>query len=783
MMLLRFALLIGPAVCWANESVFTEKLQPLLARHCAFCHTGRTAQSGFSVTSLADLVKGGKRGPGIIPGNANASKLLQFVRGDAAPRMPLGSPPLPESVISELAAAIDAMTPAPAAVSTDHAKWLFSKPARIAPPSKTGNPIDAFIQARLKEKGLKPAPPADKRALLRRVYFDLIGLPPSLEETAAFLNDPSANAYDTLVDKLLSDKRYGERWARHWLDLVRFAESDGFAIDGERPTAWRYRDYVIRAFNDDKAYDDFIQEQLAGDEMGGRGGGQNLIATGYLRMGPWEADANFDNQLRLDWLNEMAGTTSQVFLGLTAGCARCHDHKYDPIPQKDFYRLQAFFAATRTDERPAPFSDAEGRLHMRSMVRKYEDDLEGLDAAFKSMESALKAKLKPKEKLPEVIADAKNVSLTEAERKDYKALQERITRMQGEMRRYQPLAYAVNEVAPPQILEVAPTYVLGGGELASKGERVEPGFLRAVTGSGEDAKLGMANRYRSGRRKVLAEWIASAGNPLTARVMVNRIWQHHFGQGIVRTPSDFGMNGDRPSHPELLDWLANEFVDKKWSIKAMHRLMLTSDTYKQSTRHADWKAYTETDSDNRLLWRANWSRLEAEVLRDSLLSLSGRLNSEAGGPGMFFNVSDEVAKGFQMFKWYPSEEKQQLRRSIYAFQRRSLAMPMLEVFDAANMSESCSRRGSTTVAPQALTLLNGALTATESEHFAARVIELAGPSMEKQVDRAFDLVLARPPKPAELSEARKLYEGRAPKEALTRLATVLFNLNEFLYLE
>jgi hypothetical protein len=783
MMLLRFTFLFGPLACWANDAVFAERLQPLLARHCAACHSGRGAQSGFSVASRGDLLKGGKRGAAIVPGKSSASLLIQFVRGEVSPRMPIGGAALPETVITSMAAAIDSMAAAPATVSADHAKWVFAKPARTAPPSKSRNPIDAFVRARLEAKGMKPAATADKRALLRRVYFDLIGLPPSLDETAAFLNDHSENAYEKLIDKLLADRRYGERWARHWLDLVRFAESDGFAIDGERPTAWRYRDYVIRAFNEDKPYDAFVQEQLAGDEIGGRGGGQELVATGYLRMGPWEADANFDNQLRLDWLNEMTGTTSQVFLGITVGCARCHDHKYDPIPQKDFYRLQAFFAATRTDERPAPFSEAEGRLHMRAMVRKYEDDLEALDGSLKSMEAALKAKLKPKEKLPEVIADAKNTSLTEEERKAYKAMQERITRMQGEMRRYQPLAYAVNEVAPPQILEVAPTYILAGGELAAKGERVEPGFPRAAAGHADDAKLGMANRYRSGRRKVLAEWIASADNPLTARVMVNRIWQHHFGQGIVRTPSDFGMNGDRPSHPELLDWLANEFVDKKWSIKAMHRLMLTSDTYKQSTRHADWKAYTETDGDNRLLWRANWSRLEAEVLRDSLLSLSGRLNPEAGGPGMFFDVSDEVAKGFQMFKWYPSEEKQQLRRSIYAFQRRSLAMPMLEVFDAANMSESCSRRSSTTVAPQALTLLNGAMTATESEHFAARVIELAGPAMERQVDRAFQIVLARAAKPAEVAEARKLYDGRAPKEALARLATVLFNLNEFLYLE
>ena len=717
----------------SDEAVFKEKIQPILAANCAACHTGAAAQAGLSVTSLPDLLKGGKRGPAVQPGASKNSLLVQFAKGEQNPRMPVGGKPLPESTINALAAAIDSMQPAKSAAAPSDAymKWLFAIPtASKAPDVKNTawirNPIDAFVLAKLEEKGLAPAPAADKRALLRRVYFDLIGLPPTVEEAEAFQKDTSPDAYEKLIDRLLADKRYGERWGRHWLDLVRFAESDGFAIDGERPTAWRYRDYVIRAFNSDKPYDVFIQEQIAGDEMERRGGNgrgmaeasEGPIALGYLRMGPWEADANFDDQLRLDWLNEMTTTTSQVFLGMTVGCARCHDHKYDPIPQRDFYRMQAFFASTRIEDRPAPFLDAEDRLRMRQTLRKYEEDLDALNAEVREMEETLRKKVADNEKFQEILNDKKNTTFTEAERKAYSDLQERSRRMTAESLRFRPVAYSVNEVAPPAVLEIAPTYVLSGGELAAKGDKVEPGFLRCITGKEEKAEIPFSGRYRSGRRRALAEWIASPSHPLTARVMVNRIWQHHFGNGIVRTSSDFGKNGDRPSHPELLDWLATQFIENKWSIKSMHRLMLTSSTYRQATSHPEAKKYAEADPENRLLWHMNWIRLESEVLRDSMLALSGRLNPEAGGPGMFFSVKDEIAQGFQMFKWYPSDENQQRRRSIYAFQRRSLMMPMMEVFDGANMSESCSRRSVTTVAPQALTLLNGTLTASESKHYA-----------------------------------------------------------------
>jgi mono/diheme cytochrome c family protein len=789
------ALAAVPLSAATNEDLFAQRLRPVLEQHCAGCHTGAAPQGGLSVASLDTLLHGGKRGPAIRPGDAGASLLMRFVRGEQQPVMPLGGALKPE-VIEALAEAIGQMTPPAAATAApDRDAWLYRKPAAPAIPEVKNrewvrNPIDAFVLAALEAKKMRTAAPADRRALIRRVYFDLIGLPPPPGEVEEFVSSADPEAYEKLIDKLLADQRYGERWARHWLDLVRFAESDGFAIDGERPAAWRYRDYVIRAFNDDKPYDEFVKDQLAGDEIGRSPG--SMVALGFLRMGTWEADANFKTQLRQDFLNEITSTTSSVFLGLTAGCARCHDHKYDPIPTRDFYRLQAFFAATRIDERPAAFLEVEKPAEMRRLLRRYEDEADEAEAGVKRIEQDLKdhyiaAKgLKPDDKAADdfrkSLRDKKDATFSAEQRKAHEEATLRQRRTSEAARRYRPVAYAVADVAPPHVPSLPDTYVLGGGELAAKGDKVEPGFPVCVTGKEEPAVIPFAGGS-SGRRRGLAEWIASPSNPLTARVMANRIWQHHFGEGIVRTPSDFGRNGDKPSHPELLDWLALEFVEKKWSVKAMHRLMLTSNAYRQSTSHPDWKQYAAADPENRLLWRMNWLRLESEVIRDSILALSGRLTHLGGGPGFFFDISDDVAQGFEFFKWFPSADAEQRRRSVYAFQRRSVMMPMMEVFDGANMSESCSRRNVTTVAPQALTLLNGELTMREARHFAERVIELAGPEPARQVDRAFLLALARPPDSAEKREALALYDGEPPAAALARLGAVLFNLNEFAYLE
>jgi hypothetical protein len=789
-----------------NEALFNEKIAPLLKANCAACHGSASPAGELSMASLNSLLTGGKHGPALEPGDSQHSLLMQYVRGERTPKMPMGGS-LPADAVASLAAAIDRMQALPktAKKMDSYLDWLLHKPAAPAIPAVKNtawvvNPIDAFILQKLEAKGMKPAPPAAKRALLRRVYFDLIGLPPTPDEVRDFENSTAPDAYEKVVDKLLADSRYGERWARHWLDLARFAESDGFAIDGERPTAWRYRDYVIRSLNQDKPYDRFVEEQLAGDEMpaggagakGGDGRSDRLVALGFLRMGTWEADANFKTQLRQDVLNEITGTVGQVFLGFTVGCARCHDHKYDPIPQRDFYRLQAFFAPMKIDNREAPFSDAEGGSKaMRDKLRTYEDTSDTADEALRKMEADLRAQYRAKEKDGKVepkvdfmaaLKNPKDTSFTAEQKAAWRTATDDARQARELAARYRALAYSVSDVVPPQVPDLAATYVLAGGDLSSRGERVEPGFLQAVAGSDKPAVIPFVGGS-SGRRLALADWITSPANPLTARVMVNRLWQHHFGEGIVRTPSDFGINGDRPSHPELLDYLATQFVEKKWSLKAMHRMMVLSNSYRQSTENAAQRSYAEADPKNLLLWRMNWIRLEGEEIRDSMLAISGQLQKSNGGPGAFVSLPEDVAGGFEFFKWFPSDEKLQAQRTVYTFQRRSVMNPMIEVFDGANMSEVCSRRSATVVPTQAFSLLNGDFTYKTAKHLAERMVELAGPDVDKQLDLTFVSTLARRPTEAERSKYKTMFAGKPAVESLASLGVVLFNLNEFLYLE
>jgi mono/diheme cytochrome c family protein len=787
---LVFLYVIG-AAAQDNQAIFKERLQPVLDKNCTACHAATNASGGLNVASVDSLLSGGKHGAAMVPGDARQSLLMQYVRGERSPKMPMGGN-LDAQTVAAMAKAIDEMKAAPvnSKKSNPYLEWLLHKPAAPAIPSVadsawTRNPIDSFILSKLEGKGLHPAPAASKRALLRRVYFDLIGLPPTPNEIAAFENDASPDAYEKTVDKLLADSRYGERWGRHWLDLARFAESDGFAIDGERPAAWRYRDYVIRSFNQDKHYDKFVKEQIAGDEMGADNRSEHLVALGFLRMGTWEADANFKTQLRQDVLNELTGTVGQVFLGFTVGCARCHDHKYDPIPQRDFYRLQAFFGPMRVEDRAAPFLEVERPKLMRQNLRKYEDESDEANQTAKEIETRLKGKFTAAQKsgdFMKALKDAKDNTFTPEERKEWNQAKDQARKLTEEIARYRPVAYSVSDVVPPQVPSLAETYVLAGGELANKGEKVEPGFLQAVAGNGDPAKVPFAGGS-SGRRTALADWIASADNPLSARVIVNRLWQHHFGEGIVRTPSDFGINGERPSHPELLDWLATQLVEKQWSLKAMHRLMLTSNTYRQSTETPEYQKYAEIDPKNQLLWRMNWIRLEGEAIRDAVLALSGHLQKSDGGPGVFVNVPSDVAEGFEFFKWFPSGEQEQARRTIYTFQRRSVMNPMIEVFDGANMSEVCSRRSTTVVPTQAFALLNSDFIDGEAKRFADRVVELAGTDRKKEIDSAFLLALGRLPSGPERDKAEILFGAEPPRAALSRLGVVLFNLNEFLYLE
>jgi hypothetical protein len=523
------------------------------------------------------------------------------------------------------------------------------------------------------------------------------------------------------------------------------------------------------------------------------------VALGFLRMATWEADATSQQQLRQDFLNEITGSTASVFLGLTVGCAQCHNHKYDPIPQRDFYRFQSFFAAMATDERQAPYIDDEDPAGMKRRLRSYEDQEEAARQQVEKRKEVLKDRfIESKNLKPDAPAVAEfmqelNVAnaffqerndpiFKEAVWKDYVAATDELRRVEELEKRYRPVAYSVRDLVPPSVPEVPATFILRAGELSAKAEKVEAGFPECVAGKVDAAKIPFRGDS-TGRRIALAEWIARSQNPFTARVMVNRIWQYHFGEGLVRTPSDFGKNGSRPTHPELLDWLATKFVEQKWSIKAMHRLMLTSATYQQSTSHPDWKTYSDTDPGNELLWRMNWGRLEAEVLRDSLLALSGRLNPARGGPGALLDAPADVAGGFEFFKWFPSDEAEQRRRTIYTFQRRSVVNPMLEVFDAANIAATCPQRNRTTVAPQALTLMNGDLTNREAGYFAAQVLQQAGPTPVAEIDRAFRLVLSRSPSKDEQTQALALFSKFAQRQAVEQLGVALFNTNEFLFVE
>ncbi|HXR39795.1 MAG TPA: DUF1549 and DUF1553 domain-containing protein [Terracidiphilus sp.] len=647
--------------------------------------------------------------------------------------------------------------------------WSFQKPKEQNPPvvahkSWARTPIDNFILAKLEAKGVTPASPADKISLLRRASLDLIGLPPTPEEVDAFLDDRSPQAFEKVVDRLLASPQYGERWGRHWLDLARFAESEGFKADEIRPNAWRYRDYVIQSFNQDKPYNRFVEEQIAGDELW-PGDPQALVATGFNRSYPDESNARILQQRRQELLDDITDTTGAVFLGLTYGCARCHNHKFDPILQSDYYRLQAFFANTAaSDHIPMLPADkladyrrrkalweqqtAEIRAKIAALVdpqkqriasdyfEKYPPEIQAMilkpGAQRSPYEWQMWAKANPYLQTPD--ADAAK-QLPAAQKAEYASLN-------AELAKFDDLKPA----DPPEGMGLADlgrnapaTHVLAVGVYDAPREEVEPGFLTLLDPA--PAKISAPQGVEStGRRTALAHWLTGPDNPLTARVMVNRIWQHHFGRGIVGTPSDFGIMGERPSHPELLDWLAREFVRSGWSMKHMHRLIMTSAVYQQSTSFN--KEAAQADPGNRLLWAFPRQRLEGEVIRDASLLVSGTLNLTAGGPSVFPDLPEGM--GALRGGWKLSAPDERSRRSVYIFVKRNTRYPMMEIFDMPDTHESCSRREITTTAPQALTMLNDKVTLEWAQAFAARALAAQDP-----VDRAYRLAYSRSPDPWE----------------------------------
>ena len=653
--------------------------------------------------------------------------------------------------------AAESIAPLGTYTSMERRHWAFRQRAhpeipkfREAADQKwAATPIDAFMLARLKNEGLEASLRADRATLIRRVCFDLTGLPPAPAEVASFVADRSPDAWEKLVERLLASPHYGERWGQHWLDVVRFSETDGFEYDTHRPDAWRYRDYVIRAFNNDKPYDRFLLEQLAGDEIAPQED-EDLIAAGFNRLGPLRKNAGNQEvaSSRNEQLTEMTNIVGAAVLGVTLGCARCHDHKFDPFRQSDYYRLQAYFAATHGHDVPR-YTPAE-------------------QAAWKAKAEPVELEMK---QLHEAVKHAKEAEQAEFEK--------RLEGLEDKMPSPLPALFSVsNDPAKRTAI-----HLLAGGDYRNKGDAVgmrPPGVMLPDNAPELPPESGNP-------RTMLAKWVVDPQNPLTARVMVNRIWEYHFGRGIVATPNDFGRMGERPTHPELLDYLANEFVSSGYSVKHIHRLILLSNAYRQSSVISEQSTALEKDPDNKLLWRFNRRRLDAEELRDTMLAVAGNLNSDAGGPSVIVPIEKELVSAlYKPSQWQVTPDAaQHNRRSVYLIAKRNLRLPLLEVFDAPDMLVSCPRRESSTHAPQALELLNGSFSNREAEVLAARLMAESGRAYRGQIDLAYRLASGRAPTRRELQlgleylrkESKRIGEQRAREE----FSLAVFNLNAFLY--
>ena len=702
--------------------------------------------------------------------------------------------------------------------------WSF-QPLKVQSGAKS---VDAFIVAKLESNNLKLNPEADRVTLLRRVSFDLVGLPPTPAEVDAFVQDKSPRAYENVVDRLLGSLHYGERWARHWLDLARFAESEGFKSDETRPNAWRYREYVIRSFNENKPYDRFVKEQIAGDELWPNDPWAR-VATAFNRHYPDESNARNLMQRRQEILDDITDTVGATFMAMTYGCARCHDHKFDPILHTDYYRLQSFFANTTADDevpmiaptemqqwrerkaawetqskpvrdRIAKLIDPEKAKILKEFVDKYPLEIQEIiskpAAERNPYEWQMFYKAKPYLTIDD---DTASKALRGDAKKQYQALVAELKQFASLDPGEAPMGIGMRDVSA----SAPPTHRLNVGVYDAKLEQVQPGFL-SIVDPNPPAIAPPSGLNSTGRRSALANWLTSASNPLPARVMVNRIWHYHFGQGIVSTPSDFGAMGGRPSHPELLDWLASDFVQSGWDIKRMHKQIVMSATYRQSSAFNEESA--KEDPRNRLMWRFPRERLEGEVIRDAALAVSGVLNDAVGGPSVYPELPAGAGKPRGGWK-VSDDEAERNRRSLYIFVRRNARYPMLEAFDMPDTHESCGRRNHTITAPQAMALLNGKVSLEWAQAFAGRVLKQAGPDLHSDIDAAYRLAFGRMPDGSEkdtvltfftkqkaLIDERKatgaklalpsvMPAGYDPAQgaALVDFCQMLLNSNEFVY--
>ncbi len=946
-----------------------EKAKPLLQENCWKCHGAEKKIRGDLVlTSRQGILDGGEIGPAVDLEKPEASLLLQMISyADEDHQMP------PKGKLSDEQIAIfenwikrglpfhledeiqfhhekEENWSNTIVNERTKAHWAYVKPIDHAPPSGTGakHPIDAFILDKLKKTGLPANEPARPSALLRRAHFDLIGLPPELDQIDAFLEDHSEKAFEETIDRLLASPHYGEKWGRHWLDLVRYAETNGYERDGDKPLAWRYRDYVIRAFNENKPYDRFVQEQLAGDELP-EADADAITATGFHRLGVWD-DEPADRELaRYDYLDDILRTSGDIFLAMSIGCARCHDHKIDPIPTKDYYSMLSFFANVsphgKGNTNLVKVQATKGNLQFSKQFEKWslrEKDLHRQIDDFESkflvkfnedllLEKSSKIRSKPvvlisdarangstwnyslekpaddwfevgfdhskwdsakggfgREGTPgskvntkwhtsdiwlrknfrlaaipktlrislhhdedvqvylngklildrkgyvskygihdvskeasDVLQTGKNViavyckqtsggqyvdlgleSFDEAVdlaaliRKHAKNLMgdgafNQYKARSRDLQRHLPTKPKENEY---DVLAVAErgnnvTRVLRRGNPSLKGDEVSPAFPSVLTSQAAVIPEEYKTDKSSGRRRALAEWITSKDNPVTARVMVNRIWQHHFGRGIVRSTSDFGFQGDLPTHPKLLDWLAVRFMESDWNVKAMHKLIMTSQAYQRSSAPSD--ECFEKDPLNDLLWRFDMRRLGAEEVRDSVLAAKGTINLEIGGPSVTPPLPEVIlaTASRKGAGWGNSTPEQANRRSVYVKVKRSMQMPILINHDMADTDSTCPVRFSTTVPTQALNMLNGKFMNDSAKTFAERIRKEAGEDPSKQIAFGLKLILSRTPSNEEIKAAINMLEDikvsaeLSEKDALDRFALLALNLNEFLYLD
>ncbi len=741
LLLCVFGILSTDSLLQAGD--FETDVAPVIVRRCLECHKGKEPSGGLSLESWTGFHRGGESGAVVVPGKPDESPLLARISSGEMPPAVKGVPqklPAAEQAILNDWIATGANWPEGRTldlyeVTTDvrggRDWWSFQPLIRPAVPavpnSETKNPIEAFIQSELAQQQYEPAPTADARTIVRRMFYDVTGLPPSFREleiwTSRLGGDDSAalsiKSLNELADHLLASPHFGERWGRHWLDLVRYAESSGYERDQEKPFAWKYRDWVVSAINNDMPYDQFIRSQLAGDEIEQRTEA-SVIATGFLRLGTWNDEPNDDQDYRYERLEDMVHSTSTAFLGLTVKCARCHDHKFDPIPQDDYYRVASAFW-------PGPIAARDRAL------------LGGPSKEELGVENIL---------------GWTDISAT------------------------------------PE-----PLHVLKNGERDKPLNVIEPGSLTFAPVMYREFDDASSNVKTTGRRRQLADWITDRNNPLTARVAVNRIWQHHFGEGLVRSPNNFGFTGERPTHPQLLDWLASEFVDSGWSARHIHKLILTSRTWRQSSLHPKAAEYAERDSSNKLWWRANRRRLDAESLRDSMLAASGEIDLRVGGEGFKPSISSEALEGFSRKDavWSASPAEEQRRRSLYIYVSRSLMPPMMTTFDQCDTTLPCGQRDVTTVPTQALAMINNEFVHARSESLAARVSKSAA-TQDERIAFAWEFALGRKPTDDERRLASQHLKSQidnfkstdsalSEHRALESLCHVLLNSNEFLYVD